>query len=242
MNDLSDVTADESVCHSIGNLNAFVGIDFADPNSSDFTATIVIQNGRIMGTSYGSSLSSGYHSATDFFDSLTSCLQTVVHAVDQMAQLKLSPTRTPLQESPPKGDTWADDTLLVYRGTPLLAVAIRVEHGSANQQIRQHLAKGVVAPTAVGSIRASVRERLQAADKVVETAPQPPAEPEPIMQELVWRIVLRMPPLPGLTTPKNQEKVFTGGPFDFDTIEAAFDAIGDVIEPVVRAAHANPVP
>ena len=79
-----------------------------------------------MGTYYSDSLTSGgtrHYGAVPFYESLGSCLRTAVGAVKQLSFLKLKVDHAPDSENK-KDRVWSQDSLLVYRGSPLLAVAI----------------------------------------------------------------------------------------------------------------------
>jgi hypothetical protein len=181
--------------------------------------------------SYSDSLSATPYQ-TAFFDSLSSCLHAAAGAVAQMAILRLHVDRSPNDEGGKIGNRWSQDSLLVYKGVPLVAVAIRVEGSSTNMDLSERIAKGAAAASAVGSIKAGIRERLLAADapEVVAEAPKPTR----VMAELAWRITLRRP--------NGDETIFKGGPFNFDQIENAFDAIGDILETAIKAAKTTTAP
>jgi hypothetical protein len=177
--------------------------------------------------SYSDSVTNNSGYPYDFFTSLTQCLTSGIGAVKDLALLNLSIDMAPDQEHP--SAAWTIDRLLAYKGVPLLAVAIRVEVSTTNRVIKaQEHAKPGQSPT--GAIKKGFQDRLKAADALDE--PIIVSVPKRVMTELLWRITLRLP--------SNEEKVYTGDCFDFSSIEAAFDAIADVVEAAIRDAKGQP--
>jgi hypothetical protein len=181
-----------------------------------------------MGILYSDSLSR--RSSSGFFDSLTGCLYTVTSSVKQLAQLPLMHTVSPDSEDTKRDcDIQTQDSLLVYRGAPLVAVMIQVHGSQVVRSVKEPKAQEAAASVAaVRDMRQGLAERLQAAD--ADVTPPPPPPPRRVVKELEWRITLRMPP--------GGESIFCGGPFDFDQIENAFDAIVGIVELAIKTAKA----
>ena len=99
-----------------------------------------------------------------------------------------------------------------------------------NRYIRQYAAQAAEKEVkALGVVRQAVADRLRAAD-VEEAVPVEEVVFPRVMTELCWRVTLRYQ--------NESERVFTGGPFAFEEIEAAFNAIADTVELAIKAAKA----
>jgi len=187
-----------------------------------------------MGTSYSDSLNANTYGRSNFYDSIMACLDSARTTVRKLAILNLSTPVAP-DDNHHRSDVWSSDSLLVYNGAPIAAIAVYVEGSANNSGVRQIAGKAMAAYSnatrAVADIRGGMHERLAAAVQSKEEEAKPtPAEPARIMTELAWRITIRVPNGPEIGA--------TGGPFDFPQLEGAFDSITEIIEKAIAAAPA----
>jgi hypothetical protein len=159
------------------------------------------------------------HGQLSFFDTLTSHLRELV------APVKISLHRLSKQSSDERygEDCARTDLLLVFEGQAVAAVEFRAESSGRDAT---YCAVGAYEGVAgnEGNLN-SMAERLQAQLREGMPPVEEKAPEEPQLRELIWHINLR--------APGQAPAAWTGGPFDIDKAEAAFEAIVKTI--LVRA-------
>lgn len=156
------------------------------------------------------------HGSQSFYDTLVEHLRGLAAA----AKLSLHRLNDEGAHERFSGDTARTDLLLVFEGKALAAVEFRV-FGSRHENtldgyIDARAYQGTAGSADEGNLD-SMAERLQAQlrEGMPPVAVKAPEEPQ--LRELVWHINLRAPGQPA--------NAWTGGPFDLDKIEAAFEVI-----------------
>ncbi len=153
--------------------------------------------------------------STSFYDVLVEHLRGLASA----AKLSLPRLDITSEEGMRFSEGRRADFLLVHEGKALAAVEIQAAGSTYMHDVANYI--GVKAYAGAGGDLNSMAERLQAQLR----EGMPPTEEEkpvaPVLRELEWRMNLRVP---GALT-----REWTGGPFDIDRVEAAFEVIVQVI-------------